>query len=124
LGTIGNAGVGICSGPPSRDVDFGVDKNFKVTERIKVQFRMEFLNLFNHPQYVANDVINNASIAFNSPVFGDAAGNVVKPDANGVLNGATQILSATPAPGSNYGKAQNVRENGFRQIQYALKIIF
>jgi hypothetical protein len=124
LGTIGNAGVGICSGPPSRDVDMGVDKNFKITERIKMQFRMEFFNLFNHPQYVANDVINNAKINFNSPVFGDANGNVVKPDSNGVLAGATQILSATPAPGSNYGKAQNVRENGFRQIQYALKIIF
>jgi hypothetical protein len=118
LGTIGNAGVGICSGPPSRNVDMGVDKNFKITERIKMQFRMEFFNLFNHPQYVANDVISNATINFNKPIFGDANGNVVP------LTSATQILSATPAPGSNYGKAQNVRENGFRQIQYALKIIF
>jgi hypothetical protein len=118
LGTIGTAGVGICSGPPSRDVDMGVDKNFKITERIKMQFRMEFFNLFNHPQYVANDVINNARINFNNPIFGDANGNVVP------LTSATQILSATPAPGSNYGKTQNVRENGFRQIQYALKIIF
>jgi hypothetical protein len=125
LGTIGTAGVGICSGPPSRNVDFGVDKNFRITERIKMQFRMEFFNLFNHPQYVANDVINNATINFNSPVFGDANGNVVTPDPiNGVLRGATQILSATPAPGSSYGQSQNVRENGFRQIQYALKIIF
>jgi len=124
LGTIGTAGVGICSGPPSRDVDMGVDKNFKITERIKMQFRMEFFNLFNHPQYVAQNVIDNATINFNSPVFGDANGNVVTPNANGVLVGATQILSATPAPGSNYGKSQNVRENGFRQIQYALKIIF
>jgi hypothetical protein len=74
---------------------------------------------------VANDVIGNARINFNSPVFGDANGNVVTPDpTNGVLRGATQILSATPAPGSSYGQAQNVRENGFRQIQYALKIIF
>jgi len=124
LGKIGTAGVGICSGPPSRDVDMGVDKNFKLTERIKLQFRMEFFNLFNHPQYVANDVNNNSRITFNSPVFGDANGNVVTPDANGVLVGATQILSATPAPGSSYGRAQNVRENGFRQIQYALKLIF
>jgi len=124
LGTNGTAGVGICSGPPTRDVDMGVNKNFKVTERVKVQFRMEFFNLFNHPQYVANDVNNNSRITFNSPVFGDANGNVVKPNSNGVLVGATQILSATPAPGSSYGQAQNVRENGFRQIQYALKIIF
>jgi hypothetical protein len=118
LGTIGNSGVGICSGPPSKDVDAGVDKNFKLTERIKVQFRMEFFNLFNHPQYVANDVINNATLNFNAPVFGDASGTAVP------LTSASQILSATSSPNSNYGKAQNVRENGFRQIQYALKIIF
>jgi hypothetical protein len=118
LGQIGNAGVGICSGPPSRDVDMGVNKNFKLTERFRMQFRMEFFNLFNHPQYVANDVINNATINFNAPVFGNASGAVVP------LTSATQILSATPAPGSNYGQAQNVRENGFRQIQYALKIFF
>lgn len=118
LGQIGNAGVGICSGPPTRNVDFGVDKNFKVTERVKVQFRMEFFNLFNHPQYVAGNVISNSTINFNAPVFGDANGNAVP------LTSATQILSATPAPSSTYGQAQNVRENGFRQIQYALKIIF
>jgi hypothetical protein len=118
LGAIGTAGVGICSGPPSKNVDFGIDKNFKVTERIKVQFRMEFFNLFNHPQYVADDVKNNATINFNAPVFGNASGAAVP------LTSATQILSATPAPSSNFGQAQNVRENGFRQIQYALKIIF
>jgi hypothetical protein len=124
LGTIGTAGVGICSGPPSRDVDMGIDKNFKITERIKAQFRMEFFNLFNHPQYNAQNVIDNATMNFNSPVFGDANGIVVKPNANGVLVGATQILSATPAPSSNFGQSQSVRENGFRQIQYALKIVF
>jgi hypothetical protein len=118
LGQIGNAGVGICSGPPSRDVDMGVNKNFKLTERFRMQFRMEFFNLFNHPQYVANDVIGNATIGFNAPVFGDASGAQVP------LTSATQILSATPAPSSTYGQAQNVRQTGFRQIQYALKIFF
>jgi carboxypeptidase family protein/TonB-dependent receptor-like protein len=118
LGTNGNAGVGICSGPPTRNVDLGLDKNFRVTERITMQFRMEFFNLLNHPQYTAQDVINNNTITFNNPVFANASGTVVP------LTSATQILSATPAPGANYGQAQSVRANGFRQIQYALKIIF
>lgn len=128
LGQIGNSGIGICSGPPTRNVDLGVDKNFKLTERIRMQFRMEFFNLFNHPLYTAGDVINNATINFNAPVFGDANGNVVVPSTDpatkGQLIGATQILSATPAPTSNFGNAQSIRENGYRQIQYALKIIF
>jgi hypothetical protein len=128
LGQIGTSGIGICSGPPTRNVDLGVDKNFKLTERIRMQFRMEFFNLFNHPQYTAGDVINNATIKFINPVFGDANGNVVLPSTDpatkGQLIGATQILSATPSPSSNFGNAQSVRENGYRQIQYALKIIF
>src|SRR5262249_23010540 len=64
LGQIGNAGVGICSGPPTRDVDMGVNKNFRLTERFRMQFRMEFFNLFNHPQYTAQNVIDNATVTF------------------------------------------------------------
>lgn len=118
LGKNGNTGIGTCLGPGIANVDYGLDKNFKITERIKAQFRFEFFNLFNHPLYAAQDVINNQSIGFNSPVYGNAAG-AVSP-----LTSATQILSATPNPGPNFGRSQSVRENGFRQIQYALKFIF
>jgi hypothetical protein len=100
-------------------VDFGLHKNFKVTERVAAQFRLEFFNLFNHPIYNAQNVIDNNKISFTNIVYGDANGNTV-PDAST----ATQILSATANPGSNFGKTQSVRENGFRQIQYALKITF
>jgi hypothetical protein len=119
LGQIGNAGIGTCLGPGIRNVDAGVDKNFKITERLKAQFRFEFFNLFNHPLYSAQDVINNQTIGFNSPVYGNSSGAVVP-----LGPGATQILSATPNPGPNFGRSQSVRENGFRQIQYALKLIF
>jgi hypothetical protein len=126
LGHVGNAGIGTCLGPGIRNADFGLDKNFKITERIKAQFRFEFFNLFNHPIYAAQDVINNQTIGFNKPVFGDASGVPVPTDAKGnqILTNATQILSATPNPGSNFGRSQSVRENGFRQIQYALKFVF
>jgi hypothetical protein len=118
LGHIGTAGIGTCLGPGISNADFGVDKNFKITERIRAQFRMEFFNLFNHPLYSAQDVINNQTIGFNNVVYGDASGKVAP------LTSATQILSATPNPGPNFGRAQSVRENGFREIQYALKFIF
>jgi hypothetical protein len=127
LGKVGNAGVGTCLGPNTRNVDFSLHKNFKITERISTQFRMEFFNLFNHPLYSAQDVINNQTLNFNSPIFGDASGNPVPltgPKGSQNLLTATQILSATPNPGTNFGRTLSVRENGFRQIQYALKINF
>jgi hypothetical protein len=119
LGHIGTSGVGICSGPPTRNVDFGLNKTFKLTERVSAQFRFEFFNLFNHPLYNAQDVINNNTIGFNNIVYGDANGNEVP-----LGPSATQILSGTPNFGANFGKALSVRENGFRQIQYALKFTF
>lgn len=119
LGQIGSSGVGICSGPPTRNVDFGLNKSFKVTERVGAQFRLEFFNLFNHPLYNAQDVINNNTISFNNIVYGDASGNAVPLGPT-----ATQILSGTPNFGANFGKSLSVRENGFRQIQYALKFTF
>jgi hypothetical protein len=122
LGKIGNAGAGICTGPGNGNVDLGFDKNFKVTEKIKAQFRLEFFNLFNTPHYNYNDILN-PTVNFQNPVYGDASGNVVVPNANKTLVGATQILSATPSPGG-YGKINSITENGYRQIQYALKFTF
>ena len=38
-------------GPPLRNIDFSVFKEFPFTERFKMQFRSEFFNLFNTPQF-------------------------------------------------------------------------
>jgi len=38
-------------GPGYADVDLGLQKNFLITETMRVQFRSDFLNLFNHPQF-------------------------------------------------------------------------
>lgn len=117
LGKVGNAGPGLCTGPGIGNVDLGFDKNFKVTERIKAQFRLEFFNLFNTPHYNYNDILN-PTVNFQNPIYGNAAGAVV-PN----VSTATQILSATPSPGG-YGKINSITENGIRQIQYALKFTF
>ncbi len=47
----GNSGAGILEGPGAKVVDFSLFKNFTITERFKLQFRGEFFNLFNTPQF-------------------------------------------------------------------------
>jgi len=50
--TFGNCPAqGPAIGPGYADVDLGMQKNFPVTESIRVQFRTDFLNLFNHPNF-------------------------------------------------------------------------
>lgn len=36
-------------GPPLVDVDFSISKNFRFTEKRRLEFRTEFFNILNHP---------------------------------------------------------------------------
>jgi hypothetical protein len=47
----GNTGQGIILGPPQLNFDISILKNFRISERQNVQFRTEFFNAFNHPQF-------------------------------------------------------------------------
>lgn len=60
-GTFGNAGRGILYGPEAVNFDFSVFKNFIVAERMTVQFRTEFFNLFNHPNFDPPDAVMGAA---------------------------------------------------------------
>jgi hypothetical protein len=51
----GNSGVGIVLGPGQNNWDITLMKETKVTEAQSIQFRTEFYNAFNHPQF-ANPV--------------------------------------------------------------------
>ena len=48
---VGDGGIGNLRGPDQVNFDFALLKNFRLTERHKLQFRAEFFNLFNHPQF-------------------------------------------------------------------------
>jgi len=103
----GTASVGDCLGPPIANTDMGVYKTFKATERVSVQFRMDFFNLFNHVQFLGNaqgaTYVNNT---LDTNPGATVCGNVV--------------CSYTANP--NYGVA--TKDKGPREIQYGLKVTF
>jgi hypothetical protein len=49
--TFGNCGVGTVRGPGLNRFDIGVQKEFPVHDRMRFEFRAEFLNAFNHPTF-------------------------------------------------------------------------
>jgi Carboxypeptidase regulatory-like domain len=66
LGTQGNAGRDLMRGPGINNFDFALMKNTKVTERVSIQLRFEFFNIFNHAQFDPNGITTD----FNSSAFG------------------------------------------------------
>lgn len=51
VGVFGNAGRNIVRGPGQSAVDFSLLKDFRFAERFTLQYRAEFYNLFNKPQF-------------------------------------------------------------------------
>jgi hypothetical protein len=51
FGTFGNLGRDSIFGPGFSNVDFSVTKNTRLTERLNLQLRAEFFNIFNHPNF-------------------------------------------------------------------------
>jgi len=50
-GTFGNAPRNLGRGPGAWQMDLGLTKRIPVSERVRLEFRSEFFNVFNHPQY-------------------------------------------------------------------------
>jgi hypothetical protein len=64
LGTFGNAGRNILRGPGTFNVDFSAHKLFIIRERLRLQYRAEFFNVFNHT------LLNNPNSSVNDSNFG------------------------------------------------------
>jgi hypothetical protein len=77
LGTFGNMAKGTLRGPGLFNTDAAVHKNFPIKERVTLQFRAEYFNLFNHSNFI-NPFNSNAAgytdgsrgAALNAPGFG------------------------------------------------------
>jgi hypothetical protein len=101
-GVFGNSPRNGMYGPHFQHLDFSIFKEFAVSERAKVQFRVESFNLANHPNFfVENDQNDQATTngvgVFAAALLGDG--------------GFSQIAGMSP----NYTP---------RELQFALKFLF
>ncbi len=80
IGRFGNSGFNILKGPPIHNLDFGIQKIFKLNERINVQFSGLFVNIFNHPN------------------FSVPAANISAPTQVGIVSGQVRPLLGEPGP--------------------------
>jgi len=55
LGTLGNTKRTICCGPHISNTDLAILRTFPVSERVHIDFRAEFFNIFNHTQFYNPD---------------------------------------------------------------------
>jgi len=128
LGGYPNAGPGQCPGPSTRDVDFSLSKNWGLpvkgshlfTEGLKLQFRIEMFNAFNHPMFRFNNT--NLSYAGTGLVSAETA--TAPQVVTGYLSPQNTIQGTVLTPGSHFGQPPFLNNLGNREIQYALKLIF
>jgi hypothetical protein len=122
LGTIGNAPVGDCEGPPTRTLDLSLAKHFNITERVKAEFRMDAFNALNHPQYGDPGGGVSYGIGFNAP---NTAASPEYLDANAVsttsLANAVSIQNSSPNAQVGTVGTQSDRN---REFQYSLRFTF
>jgi hypothetical protein len=113
-----------CLGAPTRNVDISLIRNFTpnflkksfLGEQTRLQFRLEFFNAFNTPNFLGIPPLfyNGDVVCGNAPC--SATNNTITGYANGA-NGA-----ATTNAGGNFGIASGTR--GGREIQYAFRLSF
>jgi hypothetical protein len=97
------AGRNIFIAPSYWNVDLGIQKNFALTERFRLQFRTEMFNAFNHANFDNPRDASSGSPSFRSTLFGQTCCAAVAPP-------STQTVIQT-------GEAARV-------IQLALKLMF
>lgn len=101
-GTFGNSARDSVVGPGTWQVDNSIAKTFSITERTQLQFRSEFYNIFNHPQFgQPSAVFNPASVGG----FGAITSTVNLNTA--IVSPITPVGSGTP-----------------REMQFALRLQF
>jgi hypothetical protein len=89
----------VTTGPGFRRLDFSLFKGIQINDRFSMQFRTEFFNILNHPN-------------FNAPNFGG--------------NGVVAVSGSGNFTSNNFGEIGSTRDAPYdpRQIQFALKLYY
>ena len=115
----GNLGRNSLVGPTYKQWDFALYKNTAINERVKVQFRAEFFNLLNHPNF--SSPLLPAFIADPaSNVINGGPGFVAGPNHREVGNGQYQLTATGDVGIGN----PFLGGGGPRGIQLAVKFTF
>jgi hypothetical protein len=107
LGTIGNSGRGVCYGPDFFQTDLALYKNIKLTDRVRLQLRLEGFNIFNTVNFKhkgGNWTYGASTVTLD----------------NSDLSRASTIVNATPSP--TFGQATQVFDP--REFQFGIKLSF
>jgi hypothetical protein len=107
----GSLGRDSISGFGAWQDDFGLHRSFKVTERVRTEFRVEAFNIFNHPNFINP----NPNLTYRNGVL-------TVPVNYGIT---TQTLSRGYGGGGNTGGFNPLFQTGGpRDMQFALKATF
>jgi hypothetical protein len=98
----GDAPRNLLRGPGTWQIDIGTAKTFAIAERMQLEFRSEFYNIFNHPQFGQPQATFNPS---NTTGFGSIINTVNLNTA--IVSPITPVGSGTP-----------------REVQFALRLEF
>jgi Carboxypeptidase regulatory-like domain len=104
----GDEGRNSLAGPSFKEFNFSVFKNTAITERVTLQLRAEFFNLFNHPN-------------FSNPSMPNFISDVGSPDAGTGQHSGFYALTATGDVGIGN---PFLGSGGPRGVQFAAKISF
>jgi hypothetical protein len=117
--TIGTVGRNALRGPGFFQLDFSLMKNFNVTERWTVQFRSDFFNVLNHPNFANPDGGICTGVAYASTTTSaDCAINPLTGlrEVNGNFGQSTATVATLSGGAISNGTA--------RQVQFSLKVMF
>lgn len=112
--TIGTVGRNAVRGPGFFQLDFSLMKNFNVTERWTVQFRSDFFNVLNHPNFANPDggiclSVNPATHSCTDPFTGLST-------INSNFGQSTATVASLSGGAISNGTA--------RQVQLSVKVMF